>query len=209
MSHCWFIATPSVLGVRCFIPSTMSCFQLRKDTLLCYSIIPKELLTHINDKATFYSHSRHAVKYIHWLFIFQAAERWWLQLYTPSPPHHLYLPRMHPFIHRDNRKAKEWALEIFAGWWPPKRAAHKSNPTCYVQVYLALRIYTGHWSNIFRVLVKCQSFWFREGLFTCETALKKEEWLCWSLPFPQHQQISDSQAHRRCYIFLRAWYRMC
>lgn len=84
----------------------MSRFQLRKDTLLCSRIVPRDLLTHKND-VTLYSHIRHAVKYIHWLFIFQAAERWRLRLYAPSLPHHLYLSHIYPFIHRDIRKAKE------------------------------------------------------------------------------------------------------
>lgn len=65
MNHSCFIATLQFWVGNVLYNCAVSRFQLRKETLFCSPIVPRDLLTHKNDNVTLYSHIRHAVKYIH------------------------------------------------------------------------------------------------------------------------------------------------
>lgn len=95
MSQLLFYCYPFNFGWEMFyITALCHIFSWEKTYITLLPHVPRGLLTHKNDNVTLYSPIRHTVKYIHWLFIFQTDERWWLRWYTPSLPPHLYLPHI-------------------------------------------------------------------------------------------------------------------
>lgn len=96
MTQLLFYCYPFNFGWEMFyITALCHIFSWEKTYITLLPHVPRGLLTHKNDNVTLYSPIRHTVKYIHWLFIFQTDERWWLRWYTPSLPPHLYLPHIY------------------------------------------------------------------------------------------------------------------